>query len=202
MKTRNFLIVSLTLGAALLVVPAIAKAEPLPAACGADTTHYKVSKSKTAPSLTPPADQALVVLIQKQTGDDFPSDPLIRFAVDGTWVGAVKGASYIAVPVSTGSHKLCVSRQSSIDTEKNNIGIAPLDAQAGSVYYFEFTLHREEIGFAERANGGAGGAGTSTTPDMTAKRKDAIDTVTFTELKDTAAPAHMLKLKPSVWTLK
>ncbi|HSY37639.1 MAG TPA: hypothetical protein VK814_17930 [Acidobacteriaceae bacterium] len=201
MKVRNFLALSLTLGVAFLAVPAIAKADPLPAACGNDTTQYKVSHGKTTPSLTPPAGQALVVLIQKETGQEFPSDPTVRFAVDGTWVGAVKGASYIAVPISAGSHKLCVSRQSSLDDEKENIGTAPLDAKAGSVYYFEFTLDREDVGSSGRVSGGSAAAypaGSS----MTAKRRDATDTAAFTELKDTAAPTHMQKLKPSVWTVK
>ncbi len=206
MKTRTFLAISLAFSAALVAVPSIAKADSLPAACGADTTQYKVSHSKTAPSLTPPAGQALVVLILKQTGEEFPSDPIVRLAVDGTWLGAVKGDSYIAVPVSAGSHKLCVSRQSSFDLEKENISTAPLDAQGGLVYYYEFTLHREYVGSLERANGGAGGsatpAGTGTTPDMTAKRRDALDTVTFTEIKDTAASARLNKLKTSVGTVK
>ena len=48
MKTRKFLVVSLSLGAALLTVPAIAKADPLPAACGNDATQYKVSHTNTA----------------------------------------------------------------------------------------------------------------------------------------------------------
>jgi hypothetical protein len=206
MKARNFLVVSLTLGAALLAVSAAAKADPLPAACGADTTHFKASHSKIAPSLTPPADQALVVLIQKEAGEDFASDPISRLALDGTWVGAVKGASYIAIPVSAGSHKLCVSRQSSLDDEKAEVATAPLIARAGVVYYFEFTLNREDIGFAERANGGAGGsaspAGTGTTPDMTAKRRDSVETFSFTQLKEDSGPAHIQKLKSSVWTTK
>ncbi len=121
-------------------------------------------------------------------------------------MGAVKGRSYIAIPISPGSHKLCVSRQSSFDDEKANLSTAPLNAQAGSVYYFEFTLNHENVGFAQRANGGAGGsaspAGTGTTPDMTAKRNDTIDTVTFTQLKEDAAPAHMVRMKTSVWTTK
>ena len=200
MKARNSLIASL--GAALLAVPAIAKADPLPAACGNDTTQYKVSHSKTSPSLTAPAGQALVVLIQKETGEEFPSDPIIRFAIDGTWVGAVKGNSYIAIPVSPGSHKLCISRQSSLDDEKDNIGAAPLNAKAGSVYYFEFTLDREDVGDAGRASGGSGSPAFPAGSSMTAKRRDATDTANFTELKDTAAPAHLQKLKPSVWTVK
>jgi len=207
MKTRkNFLALSLTLGATLLTVPTIAKADPLPAACGADTTQFKVSHSNTEPTLTPPAGQALIVLIQKPIGEEFASDPILRLAVDGTWVGAVKGSSYIAIPVSPGSHKLCVGRQSKYDDEKSNLSTAPLNAQAGSVYYYEFILNHESVGFAQRANGGAGGsatpAGTGTTPDMTAKRNDTIDTVTFTQIKQDAAPYQMRRMKTSVWTTK
>ena len=207
MKTRNnFLALSLTLGATLLTLPAIAKADPLPAACGNDATQYKVSHTNTQPTLTAPAGQALIVLILKPTGEEFSSDPILRLAVDGTWVGAVKGNSYIAIPVSPGSHNLCVSRQSKYDDEKANLSTAPLNAQAGSVYYFEFILNHESVGFAARANGGAGGAatpaGTGSTPDMTAKRNDTIDTVTFTQIKDTAAPYQMRKMKASVSTTK
>ncbi len=206
MKTRNFLLVSLTLGVALLAVPARAKADALPAACGADTTQYKVSHIRPDAPPTAPAGQALVVLIQKPTGEEFSSEPILRLAVDGTWVGAVKGRSYIAIPVSPGSHKLCVSRQSSFDDEKANLSTAPLNAQAGAVYYYEFTLNHESVGFAGRANGGAGGSasapGTGSTPDMTAKRNDTIDTVTFTQLKEDAAPTHMQRMKTSVWTQK
>jgi len=37
---------------------------------------------------------------------------------------------------------------------------------------------------------------------MTAKRNDTIDTVTFTQIKDTAAPYQMRKMKASVSTTK
>jgi hypothetical protein len=206
MKTRKYLVVSFALSVTLFTLPAIAKADALPAACGADATQYKVSHTNTEPTLTPPAGQALIVLIQKPTGEEFASDPILRLAVDGTWVGAVKGNSYIAIAVSPGSHNLCVSRQSKYDDEKSNLSTAPLNAQAGSVYYYEFILNHESVGFAGRANGGAGGSasapGTGSTPDMTAKRNDTIDTVTFTQIKEDAAPYQMRKMRTSVWTTK
>lgn len=206
MIARNFLVVSLSLGAALLIAPVLAHADPFPAACGADTTQYKVSHVHPEAVPAPPPGQALVVLILKPTGEEFASDPIVRLAVDGAWVGAVKGRSYIAIPVPPGSHNLCVSRQSKYDDEKANLSTAPLNAQAGQVYYFEFTLNHESVGFANRADGGAGGAatpaGTGSTPDMTAKRNDTIDTVTLAQLKEDAAVSHMARMKSSVWTTR
>ncbi len=51
MKTRNFLVVSLTLGAALLAVPAIAKADALPAA--AVRTQRSTRYLTSGPTLPP-----------------------------------------------------------------------------------------------------------------------------------------------------
>lgn len=184
---------------------ASAQTTTLPAACGPDSTQYKVSTVKTAPVLTPAPGQALLVYIQKE-GGDFIGSPLSRLGVDGSWVGAVKGQSFLTVSIAPGSHSICASRQSSAREEKDNLSTATLNAKAGDVYYFEYTLDRQEIGYAQRSNGGAGGfsgsSGAGTTPDMSAKRKDTVDTVSFTELKPDAALRHLVKLPLSVATVK
>jgi hypothetical protein len=199
MTTNKFLIVATILTSA--AAAAAAQAVPLPAACGSDSVKYKVSTSKAAPDLTPPAGQALLVYIQKEDGD-FVGSALSRLGIDGAWVGAVKGQSFLTVPVAPGNHSICASRQSSAAADKENLSTATLNAKAGEVYYFEFTLDRQEVGFAQRSNGGAGGfsgaSGAGTTPDMSAKRKDTVDTVSFTELKSDAGPRHIQKLPISI----
>ena len=165
-------------------------------ACGKDEIHFKVHTDKKQHlSTSPEAGKAQVVFIESLDGS-FMTDPTARFAVDGTWVGANRGASYFAVSAAAGEHHLCAKRQSSIAAENDNAGAMTLQLQAGSIEYLEFRIQRNEIGDASSQ----GTAIPSQTPgsSMTVKEHPTIDTVTFKALTADEGRQRIAKLPMSI----
>jgi hypothetical protein len=69
--------------------------------------------------------------------------------VDGAWVGAIRGNSYIFFSVQPGDHHLCVNWQSGFLTPSGLFALANLKAQAGKVYYFRArTFNESNRGYA------------------------------------------------------
>ncbi len=171
-----------------------------PDACGKDAVQFKVKTEKVnAANAAPEAGKAMIVFVENLDGD-FSSAPTIRFALDGSWVGAGKGKSYVAVPVESGTHHLCASRQSSIHDEKMNVGVVTLNPEAGNVYFYEFTIKRTEIGDASLQGGNSvpGRVGGS----MAAKSRPTVDTVDFRALSVSEGQTLQRKLPVSVFTQK
>jgi hypothetical protein len=188
----------------MLSVAAVAKAATPSDACGNERMTFKVKNLKKQPLAPEPKEgMSRVVFVQSLDGD-FNADPITRFAIDGTWVAADKGSAYVTIDVSPGTHKVCVSPQTGIRDYDSKIGIATLNAVAGKTTFYDFTVKREEVGTLERANGGSGGAaspaGTGSTPNMTAKLKDTIDSATFAELDPAKGMALAQKLPYSATT--
>jgi hypothetical protein len=124
----------------------------------------------------------------------------VRFAVDGKWVGADRGASYFAVSVPPGPHTICTERQSSIHDEKDEGGMSTLHAEAGKTYFYEARVVRTEVGAAARQGG-------SSLPgqypgSMTAKENPTMDSVVFKDLSAEEGPAHLNHLSLSTSTVK
>jgi hypothetical protein len=181
-----------------------ARAASLPEGCGNDAVQFKVKTEKGGPIPASDSNRAQLVFVQKTEGDEAGS-PLSRFAVDGEWVGAVRGKSYFIVPVTPGPHKICASRQSNAQMEKANVGAIHMDAAAGKVYYFEFIIKTTEVGFLQRANGGAGGSmetSGGSTPDMTAKRHDTTDVAELIQIDELDVADAMKHAQHSVFTTK
>jgi len=156
-----------------------ASASTWPEACGRDSIQFKVKtdKKQTAPTAPEPG-KALVIFSESLSGE-FDSNPTARFAVDGSWVGADKGASYFAVSVTPGKHYLCAVRQSGAKSDKINVGEAALVADAGNVYYYDFKITRTPIG-SPKEQGGGGVPGVP--HDMSTKPPDTVDSVAFVVL--------------------
>jgi hypothetical protein len=185
--------------AVTLSVVAQASAATWPDACGKDSTQFKVKidKKQVAPT-TPEAGKALIVFTESVSGD-FGSDPLARFGVDGSWVGADKGASYFAMSVAPGEHRLCAARQSRAKSDETNVGVATLTAEAGKVYYYDFNITRTPTG-SPHMQGGGGLPGTP--HDMTTRIPDTIDSVSFAALDENEGK-HRTNVSPvSVSTAK
>jgi hypothetical protein len=176
-----------------------AAASTWPNACGKDSTQFKVKTSKKQAELVAPeAGKALIIFTESVSGE-FASDPIARFGVDGSWVGANKGASYFAVSVAPGEHHLCAVRQSGAKSDRVNVGEATVKAEAGNVYYYDFKITRTPIGSPKESGGG----GLPGTPhDMTAKEPETVDTVAFVAL-DEKEGKHLMNVSPqSVSTAK
>jgi hypothetical protein len=113
----------------------------LPAACGEDNVKFKVTVEKGMLEIPPPeAGKASFVFIENLNKHGvIGSAATTRFGVDGAWVGADKGDSYFVVEVDPGMHQVCANWQA-VSAEGKNVGVLPVKAVAGHVYYFEAAI--------------------------------------------------------------
>jgi hypothetical protein len=63
--------------------------------------------------------------------------PVVRLGIDGKWVGATHGASYLATTVVPGEHQLCASWQTNVTIGQPKQSAAlHFTADPGKVYFF------------------------------------------------------------------
>jgi hypothetical protein len=136
----------------LLAIPVRSRATTLPDSCGADKTQFEVKTAKNQPAPAPPADgKALIVFVENfDQNEGFCIDCKVttRVGVDGNWVGANHGNSYFSYSVDPGQHHLCADWQSDLGSLKQKVGLAQLDAAAGSVYYYQVKVRIRKYGNA------------------------------------------------------
>lgn len=150
---------------AMLVCLPLALAKPLyanvlPDACGSDAVSFKVKvaeatkKQPMPPALeAPEAGKAQIVFVELvDSSGIFVTTPTTRFGVDGQWVGADRGGSYFALTVTPGEHHLCANWQSEDKWESSQVGMAPLTAEAGKVYYFAAKIVRNNYNHGTTAS--------------------------------------------------
>jgi hypothetical protein len=105
-------------------------------ACGSGTVQFDATADASQhPLAQPEAGKAAVYVIGSFVGDS-PSEPTVKVGVDGAWVGAIRGKSYIFVSVQPGDHHICVNWQSGILTPSGLFALASFTAEAGKTYYF------------------------------------------------------------------
>jgi hypothetical protein len=106
--------------------------------CGPATEKFDVVTSKNDPSPVPAeAGRALLYVIQDDTHFESRPRPTTRVRVDGQWVGATRGNSYLRAALDPGEHHLCASWQSFVGISMG-IKMAALHftAEQGKTYYF------------------------------------------------------------------
>ena len=79
-------------------------------ACGPAEIRFAVSAAPSSFVVPVSHDQAKVYFIGHTLKGSF-SGPVIRLGIDGRWVGAVKGSTYIVIPVMPGTHHFCAQVQ-------------------------------------------------------------------------------------------
>lgn len=147
----------LLLFCASLVTAAQAGAKTiLPDACGDDSVKFDVKTEVNQAAPAPPtAGKAQIIFVEDgdaRTGSFV--HPIVRYGMDGSWVGANHGDSYFTVDVEPGTHHLCANWQSSNQTFKKSFDVASFAAEPGKVYYFVVKA------------GATGGGGGYVTPAM------------------------------------
>jgi hypothetical protein len=125
----------------LYCLPALAADQPLPevaavrAACGPESVKFNVKPSPGQPSAPQPEPgKALVYVVEQFDG---PPHPIVKVGLDGSWVGANRGTSYLFFAIEPGEHHLCAEWQvreppSSI---RRTVSLASLRAEPGQTYY-------------------------------------------------------------------
>ena len=140
---------SVFLAAALLPGAAAAQTKSTqptdPNSCGPDNTEFTVDRDDTQPPPTDPEPgKALVFVVDDYEGAlEESGTPTIRIGLDGTWVGANRGKSYIYFSVEPGDHRLCASAQRDGKALAHQRALAHFNAEAGKSYFFRVkTMNR------------------------------------------------------------
>ena len=109
------------------------------AGCGPAATEFSVKVDKNQHVVKQPdPGKAMVYVIAQESAEDSYNigDITTRVGLDGTWVGANYGQSYLSFPLAPGEHHVCVDWQSSLASRQQLSGAAELTAEAGKTYYF------------------------------------------------------------------
>jgi hypothetical protein len=107
------------------------------AACGPVGVNFKTETSIAQSLPQPEPGKALVYVVE-----DFPGSsetigaPTIKVGIDGNWVGATQGRSYLFFTADPGEHHLCVNWQSRWEGISKLASFAHVDAEPGKTYYF------------------------------------------------------------------
>ncbi len=105
-------------------------------ACGPVDAQFKIKTDANRHVIEePPAGKALVYVIEDQKFKAV-RDATARVGLDGRWVGANRGDSYLSFEVDPGEHHLCTDWVSSFLHTGRSVSLASLNAEAGKVYFF------------------------------------------------------------------
>jgi hypothetical protein len=130
-------------------------------ACGSSKIRFSVTtkvNSGQQPLPQPDPGKALVYVVEDQKFKVM-NDVTIRVGVDGSWVGASVGNSYLSFSVEPGKHHLCTDWTSTFLPHDRLVSLTSFTAEPGKVYYFRARTS------ASQSNKGAG-AGASLDLDL------------------------------------
>lgn len=132
------------LAAFVLAAPAFAQNQPIDAraaaGCGPADTNFSVKTDKKQHAVTPPAPgKAMVYVIEEEVtspGTGLLGHITTRVGLDGNWVGANHGASYLSFAVEPGDHRVCSDWQSILESMQKLSAAANVVAEPGKYYFF------------------------------------------------------------------
>ncbi|MGD0479359.1 MAG: hypothetical protein ABSA42_04255 [Terracidiphilus sp.] len=106
--------------------------------CGDDAVKFSVKTGQGQNLAQPDAGKAVVYFIEDDSNFESSPKPTTRAGLDGKWVGATHGNSYLYFSVDPAVHHLCASWQLGVILGKGRKTAAVhFTAEAGGVYYFE-----------------------------------------------------------------
>ncbi|HEY2360153.1 MAG TPA: hypothetical protein VGK36_03485 [Candidatus Angelobacter sp.] len=118
------------------------------AACGPEETKFDLKTSNAEHSVAQPeAGKALFYVIgQDGTQQDIlckGCEIVARVGLNGDWIGAVNGNSFLSSSVAPGEYHLCTQWQSRFSIRSKRLALANFNAEAGKIYYFRMRLTRQ-----------------------------------------------------------
>ncbi len=128
-------------------------------ACGPPAVTFAVNTAGTQqPAPAPDSAKAQVFVVEDlgqcvdcYGGRSIIADvtaALVKVGVDGAWIGANQGNSYLFFATAPGEHHLCVNWQSRLSERARSFAMANFTAEAGKVYYFRIRLFPGQGDFA------------------------------------------------------
>ena len=139
------------IAAALLASAAAAQSAPSAAspiaACGDEAVTFSVERGPVGdnPAAVPSPGQATLYIIELYNLRDKGrfNRPTIRQALDGSWIGATQGFTYLKASIAPGTHHLCSRWQSHSSSLSDQISLNNFNAVAGQSYYFRVQISVE-----------------------------------------------------------
>jgi hypothetical protein len=131
-SSRKMLVFSFVLAALPVLAQGSASSPAGSPGCGDDKVNFEVKTSKSGTIPRPETGRALVYLIEDDSDFNSSPNPTIRAGLDGQWVGATHGNSYLYFEVDPGEHHFCASWQG----RGSKAAASSFTAEVGSVYYF------------------------------------------------------------------
>jgi hypothetical protein len=137
----------LAFGAVAQNAPTVEQAQ---AACGPLSTNFSVKTSNSQkPMPQPESGKAMIYVIEDWEPADTGrmSRPALRVGMDGNWMGATQGDSYLYFSADPGPRHLCISNQSPIRSYGRFIyltAVYGLDSKPDRAYYFRARMPRGE----------------------------------------------------------
>jgi len=125
----------------ILIAASVSAQDSAPAslpqsACGPMSVKFQIKMDDTqSPNVTPEPGKALVYVIEDEQFRA-AKDVIVRIGLDGTWVGATRGDSYLSFPVEPGEHHLCANIMTGLLSTGRRVSLFGLTTEAGGVYYF------------------------------------------------------------------
>jgi len=106
--------------------------------CGPDDQHFDVKTSKSQhPETKESPDQAVIYFLQDDREFQSIPKPVVRVGIDGSWIAATHGTSYLVTTVDPGEHHLCASWQTNVTIgSPKQSGALHFTAEPGQSYFF------------------------------------------------------------------
>ncbi len=104
-------------------------------ACGVAAAQFQATTTDQHAETQVDPGKALVYLIEEQKFRVF-HDVTVRVGIDGKWVGATRGTSYLSFTVEPGEHHLCVDAVSGLLEPARLVSLYGFTVEAGRIYYF------------------------------------------------------------------
>jgi hypothetical protein len=127
----------------LLAAPVLAQSQPpdlrTAAGCGPATTEFDVTTDKHQHAVAQPeSGKALIYVIEDVRNPQAMSFGKVttRVGLDGSWVGANHGNSYLSFAAEPGQHSMCTDWQYFLKRAQKLSGAADLTLEAGKTYYY------------------------------------------------------------------
>jgi hypothetical protein len=112
------------------------------AACGPIDAEFDVTTDQGQhPVAQPQAGKALVYVVEDQQQNSATHcwgncGSITKLGLDGAWMGANRGSSYLFFSVEPGEHHLCTTWQTSHNRFRDQASLVSFTAESGHTYYF------------------------------------------------------------------
>lgn len=108
------------------------------AACGDDKVSFDVDRGEVKDQMDPPEEgKATLYIVEFFNLRDKGKfgRPTLKHGLDGHWIGATQGFTFVSTSIVPGTHHLCSKWQSHFGKLSDQVSLYNFDAEAGKRYY-------------------------------------------------------------------